>query len=637
MEQDIDPPSSATPSAIARLVDTGRAEEAEQQAREMTRQSPADGGAWRVLGYTLLSRSSYADAEMALRKALELDPQDAAALEYLGWLYRRTGDLDAAIKALRASVDIDKARARAWIMLGDIYRGRKKRKSAISHYEYALWWAPDHVHAHTSLGELLGEARRFQDAAKHRARAAELSPTLTNHVHACHAARKICDWATAEKFEEIVIDKLRNGPERTDYPQPFPVLAMPSAEPRDILAAGAQVASHYLAHPAQPHRTAQELGAGKRLRIGYLSPDMHTHPMVHLSTELFELHDRSRFEIILFDYAPPKEDSIYRKRALAAFDKVVDIRELSDAEAAKAMADEGIAIAADIAGWTTGNRAQILARRPAPATLQWMGFPGTMGAPWIDYAVVDGIVAPPGSEADFSEKLVRLPFTYQSNDRKRRIGDQVTRAQAGLPEDAFVFCNFNQSYKLNRRIFDLWMELLRQRPNAVLWLMQENEWATAALRQQAQSLGVVPDRIIFAPRLPLDQHLARIALADLALDCAPYGSHTTASDALWVGVPQLALRGGTFAARVSASLVTAIGLPELISDTLEDHRDLALRLSEDRALLTSYRARLAANRLTTPLFDSAGFTRYMEAGYEAIWRRCLDGLPPDHINVPATI
>lgn len=634
MEQDIDRPSASTPSAIARLVDSGRAEEAEQQAREMTRQNPADGGAWRVLGYTLLTRSNYTDAETALRKALELEPRDAAALEYLGWLHRQAGDLDAAVTALRASVAIDKARPRAWIMLADIYRDQKKRKAAISHYEYALWWAPDHVHAHTCLGELLGEARRFQEAALHRARAAELSPTLTNQVHACHAARKICDWPTAETLERIVVDKLQNGPQRTDYPQPFPVLAMPTATPRDILAAGAQVASHHRALPPQPHRTAQELGAGKRLRIGYLSPDMHTHPMVHLSTELFELHDRSRFEIILFDYAPPKEESIYRKRALAAFDKVVDIRALSDAEAAKAMADEGIAIAADIAGWTTGNRAQILARRPAPISLQWMGFPGTMGAPWIDYAVVDWIVAPPGSEGEFSEKLLRLPFTYQSNDRKRRIGDKITRAQAGLPEDAFIFCNFNQSFKLNRQIFSLWMELLHRRPNAVLWLMQENEWATAALRRQAQSLGIAEDRIVFAPRLPLDQHLARVALADLALDCAPYGSHTTASDALWAGVPQLALRGDTFAARVSASLTTAIGLPELISDTLECHRDLALRLSEDRALLASYRARLAANRLTTPLFDSARFARHIEAGYEAIWRRCLDGLPPDHIRVP---
>ncbi len=619
------------------LVDSGRAEEAERQAREMTRHSPADGTSWRVLGYVLLNRSSHADAEAALRKAVELDPRDAAALEYLGWLHRHANDLDAAVQALRASVAIDKTRVRAWIMLADIYREQKKPSAAISHYEYALWCEPDHARAHTSLAELLIESRQFRDAATHRARAAELSPTLGNQIHAIHAARKICDWEKAETLERIVVDKLRRGMEPADYPQPFPVLTMPSAEPRDVLAAGAQMASHFFPGPAQPHRPVAELAAAQRLRIGYLSPNMHNHPMAHLSTELFELHDRSRFEIILFDYTPPKGDDIYRRRALAAFDKVIDIRELSNAEAARAIADEGVMIAADIAGWTTGNRSQILASRPAPVTLQWMGFPGTMGAPWIDYVVADWILAPEGSESEFSEKLVRLPFTYQCNDLKRRIGETMTRTQAGLPEDAFVFCNFNQSFKLNRRLFAVWMDLLHQRPNAVLWLMQDNEWAAAALRQHAQSLGIAAERIVFAPRLPLDRHLARIALADLALDCAPYGSHTTASDALWVGVPQLALRGNTFASRVSASVLTAIGLPELISGTLEDHRDLALRLSEDRALLASYRARLAANRLTTPLFDSAGFTRYMEAGYEAIWRRYLDGLPPDHISVPANL
>jgi protein O-GlcNAc transferase len=412
---------------------------------------------------------------------------------------------------------------------------------------------------------------------------------------------------------------------------------MPTAKPRDILAAGVQIASHHLLQPAQPHRSVADLATERKLRIGYFTPDMHTHPMAHLAVALFELHDHSRFETVLFDYAPPTKNNIYRKRALDAFDKVIDIRELSNAEAAKAMADEGIAIVADISGWTTGNRCEILARRPAPVSLQWMGFPGSMGAPWIDYVVVDSIIAPPGSEPEFSEKLIRLPFTYQSNDRKRQIGEKVTRADVGLPADAFVFCNFNQGFKLNRQLFELWMDLLHRRPNAVLWLAQENEWATAALRQHVRSLGVAEDRVIFGPRLPLDQHLARLSLADLALDCVPYGSHTTASDALWAGVPQLAIHGDTFASRVSSSLLTAIGLPELISNSLEDHRGLALRLSEDRALLAGYRARLAENRLTTPLFDSAGFTRYMEAGYEAIWRRCLDGLPPDHIHVPATV
>jgi predicted O-linked N-acetylglucosamine transferase (SPINDLY family) len=249
--------------------------------------------------------------------------------------------------------------------------------------------------------------------------------------------------------------------------------------------------------------------------------------------------------------------------------------------------------------------------------------------------VADPVVTPRGSEGDFSEKLLRLPNSYQSNDSRREIGAKITRAEVGLPEDVFVFCNFNQPFKFTRQMFALWMELLRERPNAVLWLLDENRWATEALQKQVAAHGIAPERVIFGKRLPLAQHLARLRLADLALDCPPCGSHTTTSDALWAGTPHLAARGNSFTARVSSSLLTAIGLPELIVDTTEEYRALALRLSRDRSLISMLRAKLAVNRLSAPLFGSRLFTRRLEAGYEAIWRRCLEGLPPDHIDVPA--
>ena len=268
--------------------------------------------------------------------------------------------------------------------------------------------------------------------------------------------------------------------------------------------------------------------------------------------------------------------------------------------------------------------------------MQWLGFPGTLGAPWVDYIVADPLVAPPGCEAEFSEKLLRLPHSYQSNDRKRLIGDKVTRTSVGLPENAFVFCCFNQAFKIHRGNFALWMELLRARPDSVLWLLDDNRWATEALRAATGDYGIAPERVIFAPRVPMAQHLARLRLADLALDAPPYGAHTTCSDALWAGTPHLALRGETFSSRVTSSLLTAIGLPELIAGDAESYRALALRLAGDRAYHAVIRARLAANRLSKPLFDSVLFTRHLEAGYEAAWRRCRDGLPPDHIDVPAS-
>jgi predicted O-linked N-acetylglucosamine transferase (SPINDLY family) len=258
-----------------------------------------------------------------------------------------------------------------------------------------------------------------------------------------------------------------------------------------------------------------------------------------------------------------------------------------------------------------------------------------MGAPWIDYIVADSVVAPPGSEAEFSEKLLRLPHTYQPNDSKRQIGAKVTRAEMGLSDDAFVFCNFNQPFKITRQTFAFWMELLGERPGSVLWLLDDNRWATDALRRQVIAHGIAPERVIFGRRLPLHQHLARLRLADLALDCPPCGSHTTTSDALWAGTPHLAARGDSFSARVSSSLLTAVGLPNLIAETGEDYRALAQRLSRDRSLIAMARAKLAVNRLSAPLFDSRGFTRHLEAGYEAAWRRRLDGLPADHIGMPA--
>lgn len=618
-------------AAIAALVDAGRAEEAERQARALLERMPEDGGAWRALGYALLGRGNYAEAEKALRRALELAPRDSLAMEHLGWLLHRAGRLGEAADALKAALAIDPDRVRARVILANVLVALDKPRRAAPHFERALALAPDHFRAHNNFAGLLVSLGELQRAATHYRRAAELASDLTYQISAAHQARRICDWSTAEDLEPKILAAIRAGPRPSDRTQPFPFVAMPGATAGDLLAAGTQMARAHAGAPAVPHRAPADL-ARTKLRIGYLSPDFHDHPTAHLIMEVLELHDRARFEIVAFDYSRDRK-SPYRERALAAFDKVVHVRGLSDAAAARAIADEDIAVAVDLAGWTTHARPQILAHRPAPVTVQWLGFAGTIGAPWIDYIVADRVVAPPGSESEFCEKLLRLPHTYQPNDSKRQIGAKVTRADAGLPDEAFVFCNFNQAFKITRESFALWMELLRERPHAVLWLLDDNRWATEALRAHVAEHGVAPERVIFGRRLPLAQHLARLRLADLALDCPPCGSHTTASDALWAGVPQLALRGDTFAGRVSSSLLTAMGLPELIADTPESYRELALRLSRDRSRIGMLRAKLAVNRMSAPLFDSRRFTRHLEAGYEVIWRRRLDGLPPDHVDV----
>ena len=615
------------------LVDRGLIDQALADAHRLTEQTPFEPAAWRALGYVHTGRKSFAEAERALRHAISLAPKDALSWEHLGWMFRRAGDFARAVTALQESLSIDGSSPRPRMMLANSLADLGKAKDAIAEYERVLAQEPDHVRAHNNLANLLAAQGRIKSAAGHYARAASLSDDLVYRISASHTARRIADWDLAETLEQSLLRSLRARERPRDRAQPFSLLAMPDATAADHLIAAQQMAQSYATVTAIPHKP---LAAQPRLRIGYLSSDLHDHATTHLIVEALELHDRKRFEIVGFDYSAARA-SAHRSRILNAFDRVVAIAGLSDTEAARRIAAEDIAIAVDLKGWTTGARPHILGARPAPVTAHWLGHPGAIGASWIDYAIVDRIVAPPGSEAEFTERLVRLPHCYQPNDRQRAIGAVPTRAQAGLPDDAFVYCCFNQAFKINRAVFALWMDLLRAVPHAVLWLKDDNRWATAALKEHASASGIDPARLVFGAKLPLADHLARLTLADLALDCAPYGSHTTASDALWAGVPQIAYCGDTFAARVSASLVTAIGLPELIVRSPEEYRALAIRMAHERSALASLRSRLAANRLTTPLFDSRLFVRHLEAGYEAMWQRAVAGLPPDHIDVPSNV
>lgn len=616
-------------------MDRGESDQALADARDLTERAPSDPAPWRALGYVQTLRRAFKEAEQALLHAVSLAPRDAVSWEHLGWLYRRSGDFERAGAALREALSIDGDRARARMMLANSLADLGKSRRAIAEYQQVLRQEPDHFRAHNNLANLLAESGQLKAAADHYARAAALSQELTFRISAAHAARRIGDWSGAEAVEASLLQSLRQGRQPRDRAQPFPLVAMPGATAADQLVAGRQMARIYAGTEPVPHHPVKALDAQPRLRIAYLSSDLYDHATTHLIVEALELHDRGRFEIVGFDYSVNRRSG-YRSRVLRAFDRVIPIGGLSDAAAAHRIAAEGIAIAVDLKGWTTRARPQILAHRPIPIRAHWLGYPGSMGAPWIDYAIVDPIVAPPGSEAEFSEKLVRLPHCYQPNDRNRTIGPIPTREACGLPEAALVCCCFNQPFKIAPAVFALWMDLLHAVPDAVLWLKDDNRWATAALKDHARAAGIESGRLVFAPTLPLSAHLARLSLADLALDCAPCGSHTTASDALWAGVPQIACLGNTFAARVSASLVTAVGLPDLVVRSLEDYRALVLRLATDRSRLAELRARLAANRLTTPLFDSNRFVRQLEAGYEAMWRRCVGGLAPDHIDVVQT-
>ncbi len=374
-------------------------------------------------------------------------------------------------------------------------------------------------------------------------------------------------------------------------------------------------------------------GQPSRMRLGYLSSDFHGHPVAYLTAEVFELHDRDRFEVFLFSYGPD-DGSTMRQRLKAGCDHFIDIAPLSNDAAAQRIYDERIQVLVDLKGFTADDRPQIAAFRPAPIQVNWLGFPGSMGADWIDYLIADTCVVPQEHDRDYAEKVVRLPHCYQPNDRKRPSGAAgLVRSACGLSGTDFVFCCFNQSYKIEPGLFAIWMRLLSGVPNSVLWLLEENRVTKDNLRKEAVRHGVSPERLVFAPVRPLAEHLARYALADLALDTFPYTSHTTGSDTLWAGCPMVTMMGETFASRVAASLLLNVGLGQLITRSFAEYEALALDLARDRPRLEALRRHLRAQRDTAPLFDSPRFTRGLEVAYRRMWVQFAEGDAPQAFAV----
>lgn len=371
--------------------------------------------------------------------------------------------------------------------------------------------------------------------------------------------------------------------------------------------------------------------ARTKIRIGYLSSDFHEHATALLLVEMLELHDRERFEIFAYSYGPDDGKGM-RQRLEKTFDRFIDIQALSNAEAASAIHGDSVDILVDLKGYTRASRTLILAFRPAPIQVNYLGYPGTLGGDFSDYIITDLMLTPPESAEHYSEAFAYLPDTYQPHGRECTIGEKPGRKEAGLGERGFVFCCFNQAYKITPAVFDIWCRLLAAVPGSVLWLLQ-NRLAEANLKREAHRRGIAPERIVFAEEKPQIEHLGRLQLADLVLDTLPYNAHTSASDALWAGVPIITCMGDTFPSRVAGSLLNAIGLPELIAADATDYYEMALELATRPESLSRVKTKLAANRLTTPLFDTAGYTRNLEALYQRMWQLHVEGQAPDVIRL----
>jgi predicted O-linked N-acetylglucosamine transferase (SPINDLY family) len=392
----------------------------------------------------------------------------------------------------------------------------------------------------------------------------------------------------------------------------------------------------YAAH--EHPKVAQPVWRGERydnsrIRVAYMSADFRDHPVSYLIPRLLELHDRNRFEVYGFSLME-ETTSAFGARVKRAFEHFEVVKNVGDVELARMLRDLRIDIAIDLMGPTNFNRKEVLSMRPCPIQVSYLGYPGTSGTEFLDYIIADAYVVPSGFERFYSEKIVRLPDTFQCTDAERRAADPaVTRSEVGLPDAAIVYCCFNNSAKFSPAIFDLWMQILRQVPRGVLWLFAGHPTLQQNLAKEATARGIDAKRLFFAPRVEYPLHLRRMMLADVFLDTLPFNAGTNASDALWAGVPVVTRSGEAFASRMAGSLLHAIGMPGLITNTPEEYVALAVRLGNDPALLAATKAKLAANRLTQPLFDTDRFRRHLEAAYVAMWERTQRGEPPDHLTI----
>ena len=564
-------------------------------------------------------------------EAIRLRPDLAKAFVNRGTALQALGRCDEALASFDCALRIDPASAEAHYNRGNALRALRRLDEALNSYDSALKIRPDLAEAHNNRGITLQALGRPDEALACYERAVAIDPAVPYLLGAwLHARMCDCDWADFETTSTEIIRAVEAGKK---VASPFVLMTLPSTPAQQLQCARTftddLVSAGFVAIPAGPR------SGRNAIRLGYFSSDFGEHPVSRLMAHLVESHDRSRFEVTAFSLGMPSPDSL-QQRLRKAFDRFVDCGERSDREIAEMARTAEIDIAVDLNGHTMGARTGVFALRAAPIQVNYLGYPGTMGARFMDYIIADRTVIPAEAVDDYTERVIYLPDTFQVNDGTRTVAEpRCTRAELGLPGDGLVFCCFNSNYKITPDVFAAWMRLLARVPGSALWLLGGTPAAIQNLGYEARRQGIAPDRLVFAPRLGLAAHLARYRMADVFLDTWIYNGGTTVSDALWEGLPVLTCVGRPFAGRMAASLLKAIGLPELITNSHEEYEARALELAMDRSLLAHAREKIARHRETFPLFDTARFAKHLEFAYSAILARHRAGLPPGHLDVPA--
>jgi len=596
--------------------------------------APHDALYWLNLAHAERHAGRVQEAMAAARRSLKEEPGHTLALRLLGECLLQQHDY---FEACSVYMELEAAgvqEADAMLHHASALMSLLRFAEATELLLRALALQPGLVHAHAMLGSALRDQGLKREAVECLRTVIALEPdNLEARVHLSFEKRHLCDWADYDADVDEISELLATMPQGLARKSaPFALLSQPLAPELQLAASRGEALAQ--ACGVTPLPEAKSLKPGQpvptRVRVGFVSYDFRQHPVSQLLVELLEGLCRQHFEVLLYSTGPDDATPL-RRRVEAAADQFVDLRGLSDAQAAERIRADGVELLVDLMGHTRGSRLGILARRPAPVQVAYLGYPASTGAPYIDYLIGDPLVTPLALAPLYSEKLAQMPLSFQPNGRWRPLPQPMTRAEAGLPDDAFVMCAFNHTYKIGPQAFDAWCAVLRDVPHAVLWLKETNQQLHANVQREALARGVDPCRILWAKNVSYEDHFSRLALADVFVDTWPYNAHTTAADALWAGVPVVTVYGNGFASRVAASVLNAVGLAELAFETPDAYRCAITALALEPDLLAGYRQHLVQQRLTLPLFDSQRYTQEMQDLLTRMVQRWRAGQRPDHL------
>jgi predicted O-linked N-acetylglucosamine transferase (SPINDLY family) len=580
-------------------------------------------------GKSLTMLKRFEEALADYQRALALQPDFAEAWLGRGKIFNELKQYADALDAYDRALSLKAGLAEAWLGRGNVFTDLKRHDDALAAYDKALALKPGLAEAWLGRGNVFNDFKQFNEAFAAYDKALALEPRLNYAASArLHAKLYLCDWSNLDAEIDDLLSLMRT---QNVLSIPFALLSISSSPADQLLCAR----GHVHDQPAFPALWRGEIYSHDRIRVAYLSADFHEHPIANSAIGLYERHDRSRFDATAISFGPDR-NSPMRERIKGAFEHFIDVAHKTDQEIAHLVRELEIDIAVDLMGHTENARPGILARRPAPIQVSYLGFLGTMGAAYIDYVIANEIVLPPEQQRYYTESIVHLPGCFLPNDNRLKIAPVTpSRPDAGLPSTGFVFCSFNATYKFSPAMFELWMRLLHKVEGSVLWLLESNAEAAVNLRREAQRCGIDPGRLVFAPRITLSAHLARQRLADLFLDTTPYNAGATAAASLWSGVPVLTAIGETFVGRMAASILHAVGLAELVTESLPDYEALALKIAAEPAYRAALKDKLARNRGAYPLFDTARSTRHIEAAYISMWQARQNGDLPAGFAVKA--